>query len=342
MHPTWKNFITEQGAVLIDGRISHFGDPSVEQQAAKNDTILADISDNTVIAIKGEDAESFLHGQFTNDVKKLDGTNWQRNGYCSPKGRLLATFHLWKQQDYYLLQLPSALRESIQKRLTMFVLRAKVKLTDVSEETVRIGVAGPKAEALIQAAIGSPVPQPNTLLQKENVTVLGLGQNRFEILAPPEQAITIWQALNDGNVKVGADRWEWLAICAGEPMITTATQEQFVPQMINFEIIGGVNFQKGCYPGQEIVARTQYLGKLKRRMYLVNIAADAVAAGDSLFSSELEGQTSGTIVNAARSPNGGFDCLAVVQGESIDNRIIHFQSLDGPALQLLSLPYALP
>ncbi|MES2354315.1 MAG: folate-binding protein YgfZ [Pseudomonadota bacterium] len=342
MHPTWKNFLIEQDAVITDGKVSHFGDPTLERQAVKNDTIIADLSHEAVITINGEDAETFLHGQFTNDVKKLNGTNWQLNGYCSPKGRLLASFRLWKQHDRYLLQLPSALRESIQKRLTMFVLRAKVKLVEASDETIRFGMAGPQAATLIQTIAGSPAPEPGALWQGENITVLSLGQNRFEILAAPEKASAVWQTLSEGAVKVGADQWDWLAIRAGEPSITLATQEQFVPQMANFELIGGVSFQKGCYPGQEIVARTQYLGKLKRRMYLVNIAADSVVAGDPLFSDNLEGQTSGMIVNAVASPDGGFDALAVVQGEKIENQVIHFKSLDGPALQPLSLPYAVP
>jgi len=342
MHPTWKSFLIEQGAVITDDRVSHFSDPSLERQAAKNDTILVDLSHEAVIAINGEDAQTFLHGQFTNDVKKLDGTNWQLNGYCSPKGRLLASFRLWQQHDRYLLQLPSALRESIQKRLTMFVLRAKAKLTDASDETVRIGIAGMQAAALIEALVESPAPESGDLLQTANVTVLNLRQNQFEILTAPENAIAVWQTLSKGSSKAGADQWDWLAIRAGEPSITLATQEQFVPQMANFEVIGGVSFQKGCYPGQEIVARTQYLGKLKRRMYLANIAADSVVAGDPLFSEELEGQTSGMIVNAAASPDGGFDALAVIQGENIENQAIHFKSLDGPVLHLRLLPYVVP
>ncbi|HVK55685.1 MAG TPA: folate-binding protein, partial [Burkholderiales bacterium] len=115
--------------------------------------------------------------------------------------------------------------------------------------------------------------------------------------------------------------------------------EQFVPQMTNMDLIDGVSFQKGCYPGQEIVARMQYLGKLKRRMYLVNIAADAVCPGDELFSADLEGQASGMIVNAAPSPNGGFDALAVIQIESARDHEVRFKSLDGPKVHLNQLPY---
>jgi len=339
MHPNWKDFLTAQGAVITDGVVSHFQDPSAESNAAKNGTILADLSHHAVIAVTGDDAEAFLHGQFTNDVKKLKGSNIQFNGYCSPKGRLLASFFLWKQNDRYLMQLPTALRESVQKRLTMYVLRSKVKLADASSETIRIGVAGPDAAVLAQKITGAPAPGPNDLFHGEKATVLGLSQNRFEVLSSPEHAPEIWRQLSESAAQVGANHWDWLGVRAGEPVITPATQEQFVPQMTNMDLIDGVSFQKGCYPGQEIVARMQYLGKLKRRMYLVNIAADAVCPGDELFSADLEGQASGMIVNAAPSPNGGFDALAVIQIESARDHEVRFKSLDGPKVHLNQLPY---
>jgi hypothetical protein len=135
--------------------------------------------------------------------------------------------------------------------------------------------------------------------------------------------------------------WDWIRVSAGIPMVVAATQEQFVPQMVNLEAIGGVSFQKGCYPGQEIVARSQYLGKLKRRMFLAHVDAEAVP-GDSVYSADLEGQASGTVVNAAAAPEGGCDVLAVVQVESASSQTLHLKSPDGAALSLKTLPYALP
>jgi len=337
----WNDFLIDQGAVLAEGKITHFRDIATELQAVESGTILADLSDQAIIAVQGDDAETFLHGQLTNDVKRLKDDRLQLNGYCSPKGRLLASFFLWKQNGQYLLQLPMALREPIQKRLTMFVLRAKAKLTDASNEMIRIGVAGINAEALIRDLMGVDAPEPMRVFQGNKATVLGLGPSRFEILTGPQQATVIWRELSKTATAVGTDRWNWLGIHAGEPTILPATQEQFVPQMINFELIGGVNFQKGCYPGQEIVARTQYLGKLKRRMYLAHIAADNVMPGDELFSTDFQNQASGMIVNAALAPGGGFDALAVIQIESAQNHTVHHKSLDGPALNMLPLPYTL-
>jgi hypothetical protein len=141
---------------------------------------------------------------------------------------------------------------------------------------------------------------------------------------------------------VGTACWEWLEIRNGIPLITPATQEQFVPQMANMELIGAVNFHKGCYPGQEIIARTQYLGQLKRRMVLAHVEGETPPqAGDALFGSELEGQASGMVVNAQAAPDGGYDLLAVAQTTSIADAVLHFRSADGPLLSIQALPYAL-
>jgi len=124
-------------------------------------------------------------------------------------------------------------------------------------------------------------------------------------------------------------------------MILSETQDEFLPQMINLDSIGGISFKKGCYPGQEIVARTQYLGKLKRRMFLAHISTtEAIRAGDALYSSDMDDQSSGNILNVAVSPNGGFDVLAVIQQSSVDSNEIHWRSLSGPVLEIKALPYS--
>src|ERR1700674_89027 len=315
---------------------------SSSEHVAANIPTLADLSDLALIRFSGNDAREFLHSQFCNDVKKLDGTQAQLNGYCSAKGRLLASFLLWQHGDDYLLQLPAELRESIQKRLAMFVLRARVKLSDPPAEFFRLGLSGSQAENLLHEFFGAVPKAEFELKQGEQASIIRLGADRFYLLVEFKNALVVTQALAMRCTAVSPLRWSWLDIRAGMPTITQATQEQFVPQMVNFELLGGVNFQKGCYPGQEIVARTQYLGRLKRRMYLAHIAAENVAAGDSLFSADLEGQTSGTIVNAAPAPGGGQDVLAVIQIDSAQRQSVHWKTADGPQLQLQPLPYSLP
>lgn len=347
MNPTWQSFLQNHHAVIENDGVAHYGDAAAELKNTRSGTVLADLSHLGLIHFSGEDAEAFLQGQLSCDVRKITSDAAQYGGYCTPKGRLLANFLIWRNNSAdggYTMQLPGSLRAAIQKRLSMFVLRAKVKVTDNSESLVRIGVAGSHAAALVEKCLGA-VPSADlgmTHGNGEQGSILRLAQNRFELVTPPEQAPALWERLSKDAAPVGAACWDWLEIKAGIPVITLATQEQFVPQMANLEAIGGVSFQKGCYPGQEIVARTQYLGKLKRRMFLAHIqSVTPVSAGDELFSADMAEQSSGMVVNAAPSPDGGYDLLAVMQISSIEAGNIHWKTLDGPALEILPLPYSL-
>ena len=341
MIDSWKNFLQSQGAVTEGGTVLHFGDPAVERAAAVDGTIVADLSQLGVIAFRGEDTAPFLQGQLTNDVRSLHADAAQWNGYCSPKGRLLGNFLMWRQDEDYCLQLSGDILPSVLKRLSMFILRAKVQARDASDETVRLVVAGKQAQAAVTAAMGAVPEAAMRSVAGEAGQVIRVGDDKFVLSITPERAAAVWQALRAAATPVGAPVWDWLRLNAGIPMIVAATQEQFVPQMVNLEVIGGVSFQKGCYPGQEIVARSQYLGKLKRRMFLAHVDAEA-APGDSLYSADIEGQATGTLVNAAPAPSGGFDLLAVAQVESANTQTLHLKAADGATLSLKPLPYALP
>ena len=347
MNQNWQIFLEQRGAVLVDGGVAHFGNPEAELAAAHatthGSTLLCDLSHQGLLLAAGDDAQTFLHGQLTNDVAALTDDNVQRNGYCSPKGRLLATFLMWKAKQGYLLQLPPALLAPIQKRLAMFVLRAKVKFEDVSDQWVTIGVAGPNAEAGIHKYFGQAPAQPMSTWHGDAVRVMRLEGKRFQIIGAPEKMPALWDALSESCVKVGSALWGWLDIQAGIAQVLPATQEAFVPQMANYELTGGVSFKKGCYPGQEIVARTQYRGILKRRMALAHLDGVALPQpGDKDYSAQFADQAAGEIANAAASPEGGFDLLVVAQIESIQGGELHWKTPDGPVLKLLPLPYSMP
>ncbi|MHB1083646.1 MAG: CAF17-like 4Fe-4S cluster assembly/insertion protein YgfZ [Thiobacillus sp.] len=341
MIESWKTFLQSQGAVIEDNTVLHYGNPAVERTAAVDGTIVADLSQLGVIAFRGEETVVFLQGQLTNDVRTLHVDAAQWNGYCSPKGRLLGNFLMWRQGEDYCLQLSGDILASVQKRLSMFIMRAQVQARDASNETVRLVVAGPQAVAAVAAAMGAA---PEAAMQSVAVDagqVVRVGIDKFVLSITPDRAESVWQRLRGSSTPVGAPVWDWLRLNAGIPMIVAATQELFVPQMVNLEVIGGVNFQKGCYPGQEIVARSQYLGKLKRRMFLAHVDAEA-SPGDPLYSADIEGQATGTVVNAAPSPSGGFDVLVVAQIESATSQTLHLKAADGAALSLKPLPYAMP
>ena len=301
--------------------------------------VYADLSDLGLIGVRGNDVELFLQGQLTNDVRKLENSEVQYNGMCTPKGRLLASFLMWRRAGEWFIQLPAHLQESIQKRLTMYVLRAQVSLSDVREQWVRIGLAGSGAEALI-ARLSVSVPSAAMhSAENEFLGVLRLDQERFQLVVRKDMAENLLATLAREASLIDAAQWQWLEIRAGIPSIVSATQEQFVPQMVNFDLIQGVDFKKGCYTGQEIVARMHYLGKLKRRMYGVH-SQIPMTPGDEIFSPDVPGQATGMIVNAQPAPAGGWDALAVIQVSSALGYPLSLKAVDGELLSLWNLPYA--
>ena len=335
----WTEFLSSQGAQLDDPVVASFGDPVGELTAAASQTVLADLSQFGLICLAGEEAQTFLHGQITNDLRGLNEKAAVFAGYLSAKGRMLANFLVMKRGEDILVMLPAALRESIQKRLSMFILRSKVKARDAGPEWVRLGVNGPDASAALTATLGYDLPESlMSMAHGQQTFVLRLGDQRFDVFVQTEAAPALWQKLAASCQPVGAPAWDWLMVQAGVPMVLPQTQDHFVPQMANMEILGGVSFNKGCYPGQEIVARSQYLGKVKRRLFLAHVAGEA-QPGDELFSADLADQSAGQIANAAPAPGGGFDVLAVVHSSSVEAGDVRLKSRDGARLEFRPLPY---
>ncbi len=344
MNQTWLTFLQTQGAVVESGQIRHFGNAAAERQAAVEDTVLAELSTLSLIRIHGTDALTFLNGQLSNDLRRVDETHGQIAAWCNPKGRAFALFRVLRRGEDYYLQLPGALQETALKRLRMFVLRAKVMLEDADSALVSFGIAGPRAEALLREAFGELPGGVNDSVMRNDATVLRVSATpaRFMIIAPTSTAAELWQLLCPMGRPVASDRWTWLDIGAGLPQIYPETSEAFVPQMFNLELLGGVDFKKGCYPGQEIVARLHYRGGLKQRMVRAHVDADA-APGALLYAPDLPGQTAGTVVSAASAPAGGYDLLAVIQLSSIAAGTVHLgDEHKGAPLKLLPLPYSLP
>ena len=304
-------------------------------------TIVADLTHNALLAVSGDDAGAFLHGQLTNDVEALRAGDAQWNGWLTAKGRMLASFLLVRRTDHYLVMLPSEISEAVAKRLRMFVLRSKVKIEDVSATVARIGIAGPNAAALVAGHWGS-APEPMRSAEREGALAVRLDATRVVIFVPNEGASTVRDALASAQ-PASTVAWEAAAIRAGVPTIVAATQEAFIPQMVNFELVGGVSFRKGCYPGQEIVARTHYRGGLKRRMALAHIeSTEAPQPGDALYSASFGEQAAGQIANVAPSPAGGYDALVVAQLDSLERNDLRWKSPEGAALRLENLPYEIP
>lgn len=343
MNPLWIDLLQKQGATFVDGCVASFGSAQAELQSLNTQTVMCDLSHEGLLLVSGDDAAAFLHGQLSNDVLALDEGDAQITSWCSPKGRMLVTPLLWKISQGYFLQMPRSLQPAIQKRLQMFVLRSKVKLDDLSVDWVKIGVAGINSDALkanIHEVFGAVPAREMSSIHTDIGRVVCLSSTRFEIIASAENAIEIWKKLTPNMVKVGAGVWDLLTIRDGMIQVLPETQDQFVPQAANFELIGGVNFKKGCYPGQEIVARTQYRGILKRRLVRVHVETDVLPKpGESIYAPEFGEQAAGHIANVALAPEGGFDALVVAQIESIKADSLRLNNLDGAALKVVTLPY---
>lgn len=342
MTDSWHTFLRTHGAIIEHDHIAHYGNPATELAAAASAIVMVDLSHFSLLEFSGEDAQAFLQGQLSCDMRKIISRESACYGsYCTPKGRMLASFLIWKDKDRYVMQLPSALHTTIYKRLSMFVLRSKVTLSNNSKGAICIGLAGRDSTMLIQQVGGTVPDNHQGMTCNDHCQVIRLGQDRFMLIIASGKAPAIWQQLHEHATPAGAACWDWLTICAGIPVITPATQEQFVPQMTNLEIIGGVSFDKGCYPGQEIIARTHYLGKTKRRMYLATIpSVTPVLAGDELFSDDMPEQSSGMIVSASPAPGEGYDVLVVLQTSSVETAArICWKNPQGPALTILPLPY---
>jgi tRNA-modifying protein YgfZ len=319
----------------LNGRSPH--SPVPEAAAA----VFCESPELGVLAFSGPDAESFLQGQLSNDIKELPAGAVQLSSYNSAKGRMLATLMIWRDGTESFRALVAAdLAFALRKRLSMYVLRSKVSVVDSSPVHALFGVGGTRAGDAVRAAIGM-APDAAHVLIAETATIVALPDGRMVIVTPAAFAESLRNKLATAAAQAPPEIWRWLGIRAGVPMIGAATQDLFVPQTTNWDLLGGVNFHKGCYPGQEIIARTQYLGRLKERMHPFHVDGPSPPPGTRIYGSEFGDQACGTVVNAAPAPETGSDLLAVLQLSALDGQL-HLGSPDGPTLVPLPLPYLIP
>jgi hypothetical protein len=283
----------------------------------------------SALRCSGPDASQFLHGQLTCDVAALQPGTSTYGGYCTPKGRLLATFILIADAESFLLILPSSIASSIHKRLSMYILRAKVVLKDLSLSHACIGVYGPDATTHLDTYHLALPDLPNTVSQQDSVWITHLHPNRYFVVAP--------QTTPADHLAGAEDAWNLLDIEAGIPWITPEIQDEFTPQMVNLDLIGALSFTKGCYPGQEIVARTHYLGKLKQRMYHGEVNS-MPQTGDPLYCAHFGDQISGRIITSARNQQGSAELLAVLHTDVINQHSYHLGSNQGPIITNIHEP----
>ena len=320
--------------------------PSTETAriAARDAAVACDLAPLRVIAVGGADAAAFLQGQLSADVNELAAGTCRYASFNSPKGRMLANFVLWREpttESGFRLLLPEDIAAPVAKRLSMYTLRSKVTLADISADTLRLGIGGPAGAAALRAALGV-APAPFESLTAGETTLLGLPGPRFVVLMPLATADATQAQIRGHAAPAAFDVWQWLTIRAGVPVVTAATQDAFVAQTANWDILGGIDFKKGCYTGQEIIARMQYLGRLKERTFLFHADLPSVSPGERIFSVAFAEQPCGTVVNAAPAPGGGCDLLAVLHIAAAERGDARLGAQDGPPLSAVPLPYPVP
>ncbi len=335
MNNQWHDFLQTQGAVVDNDTVKSFADTEKEREAVLNQSIIADLSQLALIEVSGEDAASFLQGQFSNDIHLVTENQAQLSSYSTPKGRMLAIFRIFLFAGKYYLITTKEIKDALIKRLRMFVLMSKVVIEDTGNKLVFFGIHGDLCQQL------DNIPKENHQVVQQQGYCIIRAENRLLYAGNVEALIPVWTNLvNQGFQPVAYPAWHITDIQQGIPAIYQNTSEMFIPQMLNLDILNGINFKKGCYTGQEVVARLHYLGKQKRKMYLASVETDSPPVpGDELFAeNESSQQGTGNIVDVAQIAANQYLMLVMIQIEALEKKI-HLNNPDGAILTIEQLPY---
>ncbi|WP_163097089.1 folate-binding protein YgfZ [Acidithiobacillus ferrianus] len=298
-----------------------------------------------LIRAHGADAETFLQSQFSNDLRALTRGGGQWSSYSTAKGRMIANFYVQRDDSGFWLSLSADLVDPVIDRLRKFRMMAKLEIERGDPEFVLLAVSGNGSGELLGRVIGvTPPALGNDGMLQEGMIITRLpwiNAEIFQILLPASRVDVLTAALVAAGARAGtAEDWRLQAIRAGVGMVSSTTTEKIIPQELNLEVLGGINFKKGCYPGQEIVARSHYLGKLKNQTYRV-AAQQPLNAGEEIFAASMGEQSIGMVINAAPDPQGGFGALALLRAANAGEALTA-GALDGTPLTLEQLPYPLP
>jgi len=338
----WFNYLKSQSAQIDNDWLEHWQQPE-QQQSGDERFQLCALTQLGCLEVKGEEAESFLHNQVSNDIRQLDNDNAQLAAYCSAKGRVISLFWIIKSGNSFRILLPRDRLEATAKRLRMFVLMSKVEINDVSDDWHCLGVFGAGSQdALALLSLAAPASTLAVSQTEKQLAIRCHGdKERYLIMLRDDIAPASWQTLAAKAHLASSRAWIAEDIAAGVPQVYQATSEAFVPQMINLHSLNAINFTKGCYPGQEVVARMKYLGKLKRRMFRAQVSAPLTPQpGEEIV--DNEDKTVGEIVDVAplnpeNLNDGQYSLLAVLVIASSEQPL-HLKS-NGASLEIKDLPY---
>lgn len=343
MNNNWKTYLLENGATQDNDGLFVFSNDYYDSKFTDNNDIICDLSHFSTMVIAGPDAAEFMQGQFTNDVKQVDDHNSQISGFCNNKGRLIANFRLFSYQQNYFISISNDLVERSIAHLQNYVLRAQVAIQDVSEQLIHIGVYGNNAESLLQPFHNELNTRVNSVSCNEDYIIIRVpgDKPRYEVFCSLDKAKSLWDTISQQATTVDSAYWNYLNIKNGLPFVDNHTSEEFVPQMANMDLIDGISFKKGCYTGQEIVARTHYLGKQKRRTYRLGISsATRPQAGEQLATeTSTDNQYTGTLITVYPVAENTYEALAVIQIQAAEQGKLKLKDAEAE-ISLLKLPYS--
>lgn len=365
MYSQWQEFLLTQGAVADSVHcFVSFSNHESQQYPDNSSTLrLFALGHLPIMAVSGKDAVQFLQGQFTNDLRQLTMQHSQLGCHCAPNGRVVASSRLIRQGESIYLQVPIDNLPNLLQRLTKYKLRAQVQLEDASTRLLSLGVSGNGARQLLQHSLSTlkdcniadchddandyMLPQqPDAACYYAPFSVVNLsagGVDRLMVIGPEQAMPELWVSLvKQGAIPTATKAWVLLDIAAGIPWVHQVTVDAFLPQMLNLQLLGGVSFKKGCYTGQEVVARLQHLGTLKRRLFRAEVAATACPQPGELLYSEVSAspQGAGMVVESSLREQGVYELLVVVEIAAVQSEAVKLGSPNGPTLVFLPLPYA--
>lgn len=332
MQDTWQAFLKEQGATIADNGAIEFNNADID---ITKTALVSPLSGFSLLAVTGNDRHAFLHGQFINDLNLIEEPKAQLSAWCNPKGQVITNFIIINTGISYLLIFKQDLKEFVQKRLSMFVMRSNVTIEDLTEISPLVGLANIND----LSTLGSDIPTNAGEVHAVDGLVITChpdNSGRYLVTGSIE-ALTkklpeLNKALSNSSV------WEFLDILAGLPWITSTTQEQFIPQMLNLDALNGLSYQKGCYPGQEVIARLHYRGEVKKRLQLIK-SDHELNIGDNLYQKQSENNV-GTIINSASHPNGSHYGLAIIALDKL-NETLFSDTKANKEIIIIELPYSI-
>ena len=340
MPAEWQSFLQAQGARIAAGYVLDFGAPEREATAAQEGNIITDLSYLAVIKITGTDAAGFLQGQFSSDIKTLADGGVQPSAWCNPKGQVLASFLITRRHDDYILLLPGQMQDGFIKRLRMYVLRANVTIAGGGQSLRCLGIKHEGELSPLSRVLPDSATTGSAVSQGERILVpMPISSKRWIMIGSDDALRETWPKLTQTFTPVGSHYWELFDIVDGLPWIGDATKEAFLPQFLNMDCMQTVSFNKGCFPGQEVVARLQHRGKVKQRMMIVNMDNTADARPGAKVYRNGEEQSVGTIINSARHPAGSMSALAVLDTDHGVPERLHLKNNPARFLQIIPPPY---